>query len=65
MLSPSPLKEPTGESCCQMAAALGEDFQFAKLKQEGTCQTLDTTWNTEIATANDHPHRAKYPFRAT
>ena len=35
MLSPSPLKEPSGESCCQMAAVLRENFQFAKLKQEG------------------------------
>ena len=34
-LSPSLLKEPTGESCCQMAAVPGEYSKFAKLEQEG------------------------------
>ena len=34
-LLPSPLKDPTSESCCQTAAVLGEESQFAKLKQDG------------------------------
>ena len=32
---PSPLKDPTSESCHRTAAVLGEESQFAKLKQDG------------------------------